>query len=605
MNADAASLPLIARLRPLRRGLALVWESSAGWSVLRVLLILVHGLVPLASLYLLKLIIESITAAMASPDPTQHLGRALLFVGLSALASLIGAGARLAGVFVTEAQGATVTDYVTDMLQAKSVEVDLQFYEDAHYHDTLHRAQEQAPYRPMHIVQGLALVGHSTVTLVALGGLLLAFEWWIGAALLLAVVPTAFVRARFSQFAYDWQRRQTPWQRQARYLNAVITGDTYAKEVRLFNLGPMLRERFRQINRRVRHERTALAGRRSAWEFAAFFVATIVIFACFAFITSRAVNGSISIGDVVMYFGAFQRAQESFRDLVMGVTGLYEDNLFLTDLSEFFELRQQVREPDTPRPLPRPFRQGIAFENVSFRYPGSTCDVLENITFAIAPGEHVALVGENGSGKTTLMKLLCRLYDPTRGAIRIDGVDIREFATADLRREIAVVFQDFARYQLTVEENIWIGNVETALDRARIEAAARATGADSVINRLQQGYETQLGKQFANGAELSIGEWQKIALTRAFLRESQILVMDEPTSALDPWAEFQVYQHFHKLAEGQTAILISHRLSAMRMIDRIFVLENGRIVESGGHDELLARAGTYARMFDIQARHYR
>ncbi|MGI9077311.1 MAG: ABC transporter ATP-binding protein, partial [Gemmatimonadaceae bacterium] len=322
-------------------------------------------------------------------------------------------------------------------------------------------------------------------------------------------------------------------------------------------------------------------------------------------IAQRALAGAVTIGDVVMYFGAFQRAQDFFRDMLAGFAGLYEDNLFLTDFKKFIELKPTVVNTSRPRLFPRPIRKGIEFDQVTFRYPGTDNEVLKNVSFAVHPGEHVALVGENGSGKTTLVKLLCRLYDPTEGVIRIDGIDLRDLSLDDLRAELSVVFQDYARYQLTVRDNIWVGNVSLPSDSPRIAEAARRTGADSIIQSLPKGYDTMLGRQFDQGAELSLGQWQKLALARAFLRETQLLVLDEPTAALDPRAEAEVFDQFQELAKGRTAILISHRLSTVRNTDRILVLVNGHIAEVGAHDELVERAGVYADLFETQARPYR
>jgi ATP-binding cassette subfamily B protein len=306
-----------------------------------------------------------------------------------------------------------------------------------------------------------------------------------------------------------------------------------------------------------------------------------------------------------MYFAAFQRGQDFFRDTLGGMAGLYEDNLFLSDLKRFLELQPAVAEPESPRPFPRPIRRGITLDHVSFSYPGSSRRVLEDISLDIQPGEHVALVGENGSGKTTLVKLLCRLYDPTSGTIKVDDNHLHDFTTRELRREIGIIFQDFARYHLSVRDNIWFGNVGVPPDSAAIINAAIKTGADTVVGRLPDGYETMLGKEFEAGSELSLGEWQKVAIARAFLRETQIIVLDEPTASLDARSEAEVFEHFHELAHGRSAILISHRLSTVRMADRIFVLDRGRIVESGPHDELISKGGTYAQLFELQARHYR
>jgi ATP-binding cassette subfamily B protein len=307
----------------------------------------------------------------------------------------------------------------------------------------------------------------------------------------------------------------------------------------------------------------------------------------------------------VMYFQAFQRGQSALNQMMSGLAALYEDNLFLANVMEFLALEPRVPEPADPVPVPEPMKVGIELEGVSFRYPGSRENALREISLTIRPGEHIALVGANGSGKTTLIKLLCRLYDPTEGRISLDGADLSGFETGALRRQISVVFQDYARYHLTARENIWFGDTTHQAENGRVVAAAELSGADEVIARLPRGYDTVLGKQFQDGAELSIGEWQKVALARAFMREAQIIVLDEPTSSLDAQAEYEVFRKFRQLARGRTAVLISHRFSTVRMADRIYVLDGGRIVESGTHDELVRLGGTYARLFQLQASSYR
>jgi ATP-binding cassette subfamily B protein len=367
----------------------------------------------------------------------------------------------------------------------------------------------------------------------------------------------------------------------------------------------VFRQRYGATRADIRRQHRRFAARRSTGDLFAQSSLIIAVFGTYAFIAYRTVHGAITIGDLVMYFQAFQRGHEFLRELLGGLAGLYEDRLFLSNIYEFLDLERNVVEPRAPKAVPRPLRIGIAFENVSFRYPGTSRTVLHDITFSIEPGETVALVGDNGSGKTTLIKLLCRLYDPTSGAIRLDGIDIRELGTASLRRELGVLFQDYARYQLSARENIWLGDVDASPRDDRVVQAARRSGADAVIGGLTHGYDTTLGTWFEHAQELSIGEWQKVALARAFMREAQIVVLDEPTSALDAKAEYEVFERFRRLTHGRTAILISHRLSTVKMADRIFVLGNGRIVESGTHDELVRNGGRYEQLFELQAQPYR
>ena len=367
----------------------------------------------------------------------------------------------------------------------------------------------------------------------------------------------------------------------------------------------MFARRFSELRRRIRRERLGIDSRRSLAEMAASVVEIGAMFGLYAFVGYRTMRGLLTMGDLVMFFQAVQRGQGFLGQLLGGLSDLYESHLFLTNLYEFLELKPKIVAPARPAPVHRPLRTGLVFDHVSFRYSDDGRPVLDDLSLTIRPGEHVALVGENGAGKTTLIKLLCRLYDPTQGAITLDGVDLRQLDLEALRREISIVFQDYAHYQLTARENIWLGNIDAPPDLAGIQAAALQAGADDVIARLKHGYETVLGKWFEGGEELSVGEWQKVALARAFLRQSQIIVLDEPTSAMDARAEYELFQRFHRLAAGRTALLISHRLSTVRMADRIYVLEDGKVLESGTHEELVYRGGKYSCLFETQARNYR
>ena len=603
-TGESARIRIKQALR-LDFALRLVWQSAPGWTVASLALVVIQGTLPLASLYLMKLVVDAVTTSLLAADKGAAFEQVALLIGLTGGVALVSALCRSLAGLVSEAQAQVITDHMSDVLHAKSIEVDLEYYESAQYYDKLHRAQREAPFRPTRILNGLVQVAQNGISLLVMAGLLFSFHWGIAAILFVATIPGLLVRLRYAGQTYRWQRQRTSAERQAWYFHWMLTGDRHAKEIRLFDLGALFRQRFRDLRRQLRQERIRITTRRSLAELVAQVSATLAVFASYAFIAYRTVQGAITLGDLVMYYQAFQRGQGFLQQILSGLAGLYEDNLFLSNLYEFLDLKPRVVQPTHPRPVPRPMRTGIVFDHVSFQYPTGAKKVLEDINLHIRPREVVALVGENGSGKTTLIKLLCRLYDPTSGIITLDGVDLRQFETTALRREISVIFQDYAQYHLTAQENIWFGNAALPPDQERIVAAARHAGADEVIAGLPQGYETILGKWFENGEELSVGEWQKVALARAFLRDARIIVLDEPTSDLDARAEYEVFKKFRQLAAGRTVILISHRFSTVRMADRIFVLEGGRIIESGSHDELVRLGGTYARLFETQAQYYR
>jgi ATP-binding cassette subfamily B protein len=595
----------IQRTLQLARALSFVWESAKGWTIANGVLLVVQGVLPLLSLYLMKLMVDAVTAGFMAPDKGVAFRHVVFLIGLMVIVTLAGVLAGSIAGLVSEAQSLVVTDHMNNVLHAKSIEVDLEYYESAQYYDTLHRAQREAPFRPTHIVNGLVQIGQNVISLLAIAGLLFLFHWIVAVILFVAVLPGIAVRLKYAGSMYRWQQERTSTERQAGYLNSLLTSGSHAKEIRLYDLGPLLMRRFRDLRRKLRGERLRITARRSFAELAAQTCATAAIYGSLAFIAYRTVQGTNTLGDMVMYFMAFQRGQGFLQGMLGGLAGIYEDNMFLSNMHEFLDLKRKVVEPAHGNTVPHPIQTGIVLNQVSFQYPTGTRKVLEDVSLTIRPGEVVAFVGENGSGKTTLIKLLCRLYDPTGGTITLDGMDLRRFETAELRREFSVLFQDYAQYHLTARENIWFGNTDLSCDHERVIAAARYSGADDVIRKLPKGYETVLGKLFADGEELSIGEWQKVALSRAFLRDAQIMVLDEPTSSLDARAEYAIFQNFRKLAAGRTAILISHRFSTVRMADRIYVLKEGKISEGGTHEELLHCGGIYAHLFETQARQYR
>ena len=587
----------------LLRAVSIVWRSSPALALANIGLLLLQGVLPVLSLYLLKLTIDSLEG-MVTGTGGESFGHTALLIGLMGGAALLTAVARSLSGLVSNAQSRVVTDTMQDILHERSVSVDLAYYEDSRFYDTLHRAQTEAPYRPTSIVNGLIRSVQELITLLAMTGLLLTFHWAVAAVLVVASLPGMLVRLRYAKELWTWKRDRTETERRAWYKHWLMTSTAHAKELRLFGLGDYFRERYRDLRAILRREVLGMARRRAMSELAAQGSATILVYGSLAFIAWRAFQGEISIGDVVMYFQAFQRGLGSLRGLLSSLADLYEDSLYLTNLYEFLGLEPEISSPATPVSFPEGAGYRVSFQGVSFTYPSGSAAVLKGLSLEIQPGETMALVGANGSGKTTLVKLLCRLYDPDEGSIMVAGVPLDRLDLAELRGHISVVFQDFAKYQLSAAENIGIGDAQNAADMSRIRQAASTAGMNAVISALPDGYETRLGRWFREGVELSVGEWQKMALARAFFRDADIVVLDEPTASLDARSEKEIFTRFRELAGSRTALLISHRFSSVRMADRIAVLDGGSIVEMGSHEQLMRQDGLYREMYTISAEAY-
>ena len=583
----------------------LVWQATPRWTIIRIVLILFLGILPLGSLYLIKLIIDTITNGVDSGELELVFDKVLVLLVLAGAINLIATVCDSLAELVGKIQGQKIVDYTQGVIQAQAIKVDLEYYENPQYHDTLERAQEEAYYRPSKIVEDLIRVAQNAVLLVTMVGLLLSLHWGIAGILFVAAIPALVVRIKYAKIIYHWHRLWTSMERQAEYLDWLVTGDTFAKEIRLFNLGNLFRDRFRDLRAQI-HQKTIQIDTKQAYAgLIAKAIAGILIFSAYVLIVRQTIQGVLKIGDLVLYHQAFQKGSNALQGLLGSISGLYEDNLFLANLYEFLNFPSQIVAPANPKSFPQPMQKGIEFKNVSFQYKDTTRQALKNINLTIEPGKSIALVGENGSGKTTLIKLLCRLYDPTSGSITIDGIDLRQFDPICLRSQISVLFQDYVKYYFTAQENIRLGNIDLTSANAEIVAAAKKAGADRAIASLPKGYDTILGKWFEEGEELSIGQWQKVALARSFVRDSQIIILDEPTSAIDPKAESEILQKFHQLIANRTAISIGHRLSTVKMADRIYVMHRGAIIESGTHEELMQNNGTYAHLFEIQARYYK
>jgi len=601
MYSPASIKKRIKNALRIDRAMLLVWKASRGWTILSILLTTVQGFIPLLALYIVKLIVDTITLALQSGNAMSSYQSVVSLVIAAAAVAIVQSAVRTLASYVAEAQGAVVTDYVSSALHDKSIALDLAYYENPKYYDTLHRAQREGPYRPTKIVNGLTRVLQNGVSLIAMVGLLFMFHWSVGVLLFVSTFPGVFAQIAHARRQFDWQKKRTQEERRASYLSSILTMDSFAKEIRLFDLGKFFADTFNGLRTMLRREKLELSRKKAIAEFASQAFAALVLLGCLLFIALRTLQGVITVGDMVMYYQAFQRGVGYLKELLTSVASLYEDNMFVTHFFEFLDIENTLTDPRDPLPLPEKPTTGITLENVSFQYPGQRSMVLKDVSLTIGAGEVVALVGANGAGKSTLVKLLCRLYDPQSGTITMEGQKLNRYALQQLRRQISIVFQDFARYYLTVRENIHLGDITLPKDSEKIVQAARKANADTFIEKLPQGYDTVLGRWFLSGEEISVGEWQKIVLARAFLRNSPLIILDEPTSSLDTNTEYHLFTKFRELIAGHSALLISHRFSTVRMADRIYVLNNGTIAEHGTHIELMANDGIYADMYSKQA----
>jgi ATP-binding cassette subfamily B protein len=585
------------------RAVGLVWTTSRAMTIAFAITTLIGGLLPAAIAWAGKLIVDGVVQAQAS-GAAEDVHRALVFVAVEAGLVVGLAGTRQVTSACQALLRALLSLRVNVMILQKALDLDLTHFEDADVYDQMTRARREASSRPLSLVKRTFGLVQNALSLATYAALLSAFSGWAVAALVVAAVPSFLAETRFAGEAFRLFKWRTPETRKQMYLEAVLAREDYAKEVKLFGLGPLLLQRYREIFETLYGEDRDLTLRRHVWGYALGLLSTAAFYGAYAWIAWSAIQGRISLGEMTMYLMVFQQGQSSFTQVLTAVGGMYEDNLYLSNLYEFLEI--EVSQPsggETAGPKPG---DGIRFEDVSFTYPGAERPAVQGVSLHVRPGEKLALVGENGSGKTTLIKLLTRLYEPSEGRVLLDGLDLRAWDAATLQRRIGVIFQDFVRYQMLVGENIGAGDVEAFDDEARWESAARKGLAHPFIERLPEGYRTQLGRWFKGGQELSLGQWQKVALSRAFMREgADVVVLDEPTAAMDAEAEVHIFDHFRESTQAQMAILISHRFSTVRMADTIVVLHRGEVLERGTHDELMARDGRYARLFLLQAEGYR
>jgi len=585
----------------------LVWESDWRYGLANVGLLFLQAIIPLLLLYVIKSIVDLIVetdgrAAGTFSDPLfRDIG--ILFAIGAALAIAQNTFSA-ASQYVRSMQTLKVIDHVRSMLQTKAMDADLALFETPKYWDALYRTQREAAHRPRTMVESLLrIVGEGGSALVMVG-VLISFHWIVLPALLLAAVPGVIHRLKTASGQYNWERDATPEDRYGSYVDRIITAADAAKEMRGFGLGELLRGQFLEIRKKFRSKRQAHAKQRAIVDSFSKALVIVVVFGMLLVIAKNAVSGAMTAGEFIVFFAAMQRTLSHVRQILDSFTSLFEDTLFVSDFHEIMALKPTIVDPDSPKPIPPASEMDIRFQGVSFAYQRTDPLVLKDISFNIKPGQNVAFVGPNGSGKTTLIKLLCRFYDPIHGTITFGGTDLRQFPVRGLRKQFSYAFQDFARYQMSAHDNIWLGDHARLAGLEKVQAAAEKSGADQIVADFPDGYRSILGHEFLGGQELSGGQWQRFALARFFVRDAPILLLDEPLSAVDAVAEEHILDALQDHMKGHTTITISHRLSAIRHADRIFVLDQGRIVENGCHDELVQGGGLYARMFEAQARKY-
>ncbi|MGK2962509.1 MAG: ABC transporter ATP-binding protein [Gemmatimonadaceae bacterium] len=591
-------------------GLAkLVWGTHRGYTLAMMLLRVTRAFVPIATFWVGKLILDTVIAVR---DGEADIGLLWRYIAIEIAIVVTGEILARASALIESLLSDLFSNRMSVRLMEHAASLDLAQFEDPTFYDHLERARRQTVGRIALLTQ-LVSMTQEAITLLTIGGVLIAYSPWMVLLLLAAVLPSFLGETHFAALGYSLLFRWTPERRQLDYLRTVGASDVTAKEVQMFGLAPWLIERYRGLADRFYAENKKLSIRRGGVSAALSLLGTVGYYAAYVIIILRAVRGEITPGTLIFLSASFARGRDTIQGILLSASSVYEQALYLRDLFVFLEMKPTIVSKPGAKTVPRPIETGFAFEDVGFRYPGSERWAVRNVSMTLRPGERVALVGENGAGKTTITKLIARLYEPTEGRITLDGTDLRDYDLQSLRHAIGVIFQDFVRYDMRFDENIGVGEIESvrdALDRGEttpdsIELAATNSLAASLLPRLPNGYQQMLGRRFEDGVDLSGGEWQKVALARAYLRDAQVLILDEPTAALDARAEYEVFLRFSELVAGRMAILISHRFSTVRMADRIIVLRAGKIEESGSHEELVSLGGLYEELFRMQAAGYR
>lgn len=592
----------LAALRNLPAFFKLIWETNPWLTVINALLRIVRSAMPVMLLYVGKLIIDQvILLGRQHSGATYHLWQLVgIEFGLALLTDALSRVITLADALL----GDLFSNHTSVKIMAHAAKLDLDQFEDSVFYDKLERARQQTVGRTLLLSQVMTQV-QDVITMGFLAAGLMTFNPWLIILLFVAIIPAFLGESYFNDQSYALTRGQTPERRELDYIRYLGASDETAKEVKIFDLSDFIISRFKQLSDKFYLENKRLSIKRSLWGTLFAVLGSVGYYAAYVIIIIKTVDGSVTIGGLAFLAGSFRQLRTLLEGILTRFTAVSQGAIYLRDFFDFFDIKPKIKIAEHPLPFPKVIQQGFTFEDVGFRYLNSDRWANRHLTFTLHPGEKLALVGENGAGKTTLVKLLARLYDPTEGRILLDGIDLREYDIVDLRLNVGIIFQDYLRYQMTFAQNIAVGNIREQHNRPLIEASAKQSMADALAAKLPASYDQQLGKRFAQGVELSGGEWQKVALARAYMRDAQLLILDEPTSALDARAEYMVFERFAELTKGKSAVLISHRFSTVRMANRILVLEKGELTEIGSHNELIEKGGRYAELFNLQAMGYR